>query len=265
MPRGRINVARNDRTNAGRSPPHANGELSWPSGNETTNRNIADAKRAENGLAFRRAAARGHARAGERTRPAGIATNPRGPGRVRAQDDEARVQPEGRGQRQSHQPGTAPAIPSREHGSDPHREGLADPRPPALPSAHLLARPDCRALAPGRGGDEGRRISQRRGPLPADWGCITSEAVRRRRRARHRPAPFIPSRPERTPFIASTATASCRSPKSTRSKDEGWPWRSLNGSSSAPDFGIAGTPGARTPSRSIRSEKLAEPSLFGES
>ena len=45
-------------------------------------------------------AARGHARAGERTRPAGIATNPRGPEEFWSQNDEARREPEGRCSRQ---------------------------------------------------------------------------------------------------------------------------------------------------------------------
>ena len=53
MSRVRNHVARNDRANLGRSPPPETGELQWPSGNETTNRNIADEKRVENVLAGR--------------------------------------------------------------------------------------------------------------------------------------------------------------------------------------------------------------------
>src|SRR5271166_2300240 len=106
--------------------------------------------------------------------------------RVRAQDDEARLQPEGRGARQWNQPRAFAPLRLREHTSDPEEPRVADRRPPTFPSTDLLTGPDCAGLALGHGGDEGRRISQRRGPLPADWGCISPEAFCRRRRSRHR-------------------------------------------------------------------------------
>ncbi len=131
-------------------------------------------------------AARGHARAGERPRPAGISTNPHGPEASGLKMMKRGASSEGRCSRQWNQPRAFTALSLREHSSYPKKSRVADPRPSALPSAHLLPRPDCRGLAIRCGGDESRRISQRRGPVPAVWGCISPEAVRRRRRSRHR-------------------------------------------------------------------------------
>ena len=73
-------------------------------------------------LGISRSAARGHARVGERTRPAGIATNPARARKVGPEDDEARIEPEGRGPRESHQPGEAAPLRPREHAIDTRGE-----------------------------------------------------------------------------------------------------------------------------------------------
>ena len=130
------------------------------------------------------AAARGHARAGERTRPAEIATNPRGP-----EQSGLKMMKHGSSLKAAARANRVSEERLRRYlreNTDASRIGkvwkIIDLRRFHLPItlAVRLSRSGSRTRR-----RRGRRISQRRGPLPANRGCVSPEAFCRRRRPRH--------------------------------------------------------------------------------
>ena len=218
-------VAPNDRTNAGRSPPHANGDCHGQAETEL-----------QTGISPthcpRRAtwpAALGSARAcpGRRAAPAsGHLNKPARTRRNRLEDDEGRREPEGCGARQSHQPGKAAAVPPR--NTETTRSGkvwrifdLRRFRLPIYSQGQIVEV----WLSAEQATKAGQYLSAAGRFLPPGDALVLGPFVGT---FENRLASSTLSRPARTFSTGSTPPASCRFPKSTRFKDERRPWRNLN-------------------------------------